>query len=344
MKNKLSNIIKIFISLVIITGVVGLVMLIKDTKITKAFGDFIVTFPSSPFFHATNLAPGDVVNKSLTIMNSGTLARMVAIKADQVYRNPASNPNLDDTLTMEISESSNILYGPTELNNFLNNTNTNGTILYSLINPSQTKNYDFNVVFPTGAGNEYQARSVEFDLHVGYVLGSNVVINEAFTYVDANHGIDCVAGNKTQTQGQCDEWVELFNPTNQDIVLKNWKIADASGIIQTITANKTIKANSFALLVKSNSTFSLYWKVPSGVQVIEMGQWIGDGLGNAGDRLRLINPSGNEVDAISWGTDAYSPNYTGPVTQGHSIERLTPGFDTDAGSDFTDRITPSPGL
>ena len=343
MKNKLSNIIKIFISLVIIAGVAGLVMVIKDTKITKAFGDFIVTFPSSPFFHETNLVPGDVVNKSLTIKNSGTLARMVAVKADQVSRSPASNPNLDDALNLKISESSNTLYGPTQLNNFLNDTNTDGTILYSVINPSQTKNYDFNVVFPTSASNEYQARSVEFDLHVGYVVGNNVVINESFIYVDANHGIDCVAGNKTQTQGQCDEWVELFNPTNQDISLKNWKIVDASGLAQTITANKTIKANSFALLVKSNSTFSLYWKVPSGVQVIEMGQWIGDGLGNAGDRLRLINPSGTEIDAISWGTDTYVPHYTGSITSGHSIERLAPGFDTDAGADFADRATPTPG-
>jgi hypothetical protein len=169
-------------------------------------------------------------------------------------------------------------------------------------------------------------------------VGSNVVINETFIYVDAKHGIDCIS-----SQGQCNEWIELFNPTNQDITLKNWKIADASGVAQTINANKTIKANSFALLVKSNSTFSLYWKVPSGIEVIEMGQWIGDGLGNAGDRLKLINPSGTEIDAISWGIDTYVPHYTGPITQGHSIERLTPGFDTDAGTDFTDRSTPTPG-
>lgn len=335
MKKFLPSFARFLIIFTAIAIVAGVSFLAKDQPIVRAFGDLIVTFPSTPFFSETNLAPSDAVTKPLTVNNAGTVSRMVAVRASAVSRTPAGPPDLDDALTLEIREGFVTLYGPSPLKNFLDD--SDGVIL-NVINPAQTKNYTFDVVFPAGSGNEFQARNVEFDLHVGYIIGSNVVINEAFINVDAAHGLDCPSA-----QGQCHEWVELFNPTNQDISLKNWQIADSSGVVRTINANKTIKANSFALLTKSNSEFARFWTVPRAAEVIELGQVIGNGLGNTGDRLRLLDPSGNEVDAISWGTDSYAPHYGGAPATGHSIERLAPGFDTDSGTDFTDLAIPTPG-
>ncbi len=338
MPRPLNNLIRIFLAVVIVVGL-GIVISKQDRPRTvHALGGLIVTYPSTPFFNESNIVPGFTTTKTVTVVNSSGLARMVAVKADGVIRTPAGTPTLDDALTLEIKDGATTVYPTQPLKNFLNDANPNGTIL-NIIAIGQTKNYDFIVVFPTSAGNPYQGRLVEFDLHVGAIIGNNLVINEAYIRVDATHGLDC-----PDAKGQCHEWVEVFNPTTQDISLKNWKIVDASGTVRTINANKTIKANGFALLTKSNSEFARFWTVPSGVQVIELGQIIGDGLGNAGDRLRLLNPSSVEVDAISWGTDSYAPHYTGPVTLGHSIERLVPGFDTDTGTDFTDRTTPTPGM
>lgn len=335
MPRPLNNFIRITLAVVIV-GVIAVMISKQDRPRTvEALGGLIVTYPSTPFFNESNIVPGFTITKTVTVVNSSGLSRMVAVKADGVIRTPAGTPTLDDALTLEIKDGGTTLFGPAPLKDFLNE--TDGQILNIILN-GQTKNYSFNIVFPTSAGNAYQGRSVRFDLHVGAIIGSNVVINEAYIRPDSAHGLDC-----PDPKGQCHEWMEIFNPTTQDINLKDWKIVDASGTIRTINASKTVKANSFAILTKSNSEFARFWTIPKDAQVIELGQIIGDGLGNTGDRLRLLNPANAEVDAISWGTDTYALHYAGPVTVGHSIERLVPGFDTDSGTDFTDRTIPTPG-
>ncbi len=143
--------------------------------------------------------------------------------------------------------------------------------------------------------------------------------------------------------GQNDEWVEIYNPTDKAVSLKNWKLKDNSGLLTTITANKSVPAHGFALLSKSASTWAM-WPEPSSATKIELGKNIGDGLGNGGDHLLLLNPQGFEVDQVGWGddTDVWDPAVP-LVDVGSSIERLTPGFDTDEVSDWQEELAPSPG-
>jgi len=419
MNKTLSSLFRIAVATVMVVVAGGAIALKQEPGIVQAVGDLTVTFPSSPFFSETNMAPGDVVDKTLTVENNGPVPRMVAVRAHDVSRDPAGPPDLDDVLTLDIKEGATTLASFGSLKTFLNDADG---VLLSILNPGDTTSYTFEVDFPTSAGNEFQGRSVEFDLTVGAIVGENVVINEVFFFVDPAHGADCNfgggnnsasntntgpgstniakikdkrkcvikiknnasvtpsvvinantggnslsnntnAGNLTSgninivlnfnvvinqianftASGQSDEWIELYNPTDQDISLKNWKIVDNSGVIRTINANKTIGAGEFKLLVKSMSTFSLFWPGVDPQMVIAMGQIFGDGLDNAGDRVRLLNPSSIEIDAISWGTDTYPPEYAGPIIQGHSIERLVPGFDNDLGTDFEDQSPPTPG-
>lgn len=143
--------------------------------------------------------------------------------------------------------------------------------------------------------------------------------------------------------GQNDESVELFNPTNQDISLKNWTLTDNSGTPRKINANKIIKAGGFALLSKSASTWNVWNENPQAIKV-ELGSDIGDGLDNAGDRLILKDPNGTISDQISWGTDSTILNPAiAAVIDGHSSERNAPGLDTDVAGDFHDQNPPTPG-
>jgi hypothetical protein len=75
-----------------------------------------------------------------------------------------------------------------------------------------------------------------------------------------------------------------------------------------------------------------------------LGGRIGNGLGNDGDVLDLLDPSGSILDAVSWGDDitAFDPPVD-DVPEGHSIERRTPGADSDRAADFVDNHRPSPG-
>lgn len=163
----------------------------------------------------------------------------------------------------------------------------------------------------------------------------NIVINEVYYFVGADKGDEGDASNP-------DEWIELYNPNNFAISLKDWTITDNS-TVRTIHADKSIPANGFAFLEKSNST-SGYWSVPAGVEIIELGQKIGNGLDNGGDRVILKNPSANIIDQLSYGDDVsiLNPAVTG-VVQGHSIGRSPLGHDTDSAADFVDQASPTPG-
>jgi hypothetical protein len=420
MNKTLSSLFRISVATVMVI-VAGMgVALKQEPGIVRAVGDLQVIFPSDPVFNITNMAPGDVVpTKTITVKNNGTVARMVAVRADEIVRTPDGPPDLDDVLTLEIGGDAAVSF--TNLKEFLDDSDG---VLLGIINPGQIKNYDFDVTFPSSANNDFQDRSVVFNLIFGVIIGNNVVINEVFYNVDPTHGIDCnfgggnsasvigptgpgstnivsvnvknkcfinvkntanvttmvnamlstggntvanntvagslISGNATVNininvnisqsggigaLGQSDEWIELYNPTNQPINLKNWRIVDDSGIPRIIHRNAILPPGKFALLAKSARTFSRFWSVPPGTLIIKLGLPFGDGLGNAGDRVRLFSPQGQEIDQISWGTDLSGPaHFDDTVAPGHSIERLAPGFDTDSGGDFEDEFPPTPGF
>jgi len=166
-----------------------------------------------------------------------------------------------------------------------------------------------------------------------------LVINEVYYDVAPDKGND--GGS------QSDEWVELYNPNDFEINLKDWTIQDngstAGDRVTLSHSAKYIPAHGFAVLAKAAQTWG-YWSIPSGASTIELGHEIGNGLSNSGDRLILRNPDGEIIDQISYGSDVtiHNPAITG-VAQGHSIARQTAGLDTDQASDWVDLKIPNPG-
>lgn len=145
--------------------------------------------------------------------------------------------------------------------------------------------------------------------------------------------------------GQNNEWVEIYNPTDHDISLKNWTLTDNSGNPTKINANKIVPAGGFALISKDANTWK-YWDEDSNAKKIELGSQIGDGLDNAGDHLILKDSKGVEVDRMSWGSDTsgFIPLGTNPVVAlGDSTERLVPGFDTNTVLDWEPGDPATPG-
>lgn len=93
-----------------------------------------------------------------------------------------------------------------------------------------------------------------------------------------------------------DEWVELYNPTDNDVSLKDWTLTDNSGIAVAIHANKTIAAKGFVVIAKDHSFFH-----KTEIDIIETGHDFGDGLDDTGDTVILNDATGIEVDRKSWG-------------------------------------------
>jgi parallel beta-helix repeat protein len=120
--------------------------------------------------------------------------------------------------------------------------------------PSSPKDNDGSA---TDIGASYTYNSNDFPSELTVVYKSSVVINELM--VDDNKDLPC------------GDWIELYNPTAQQVAIGNWKIAKNSDVEQweniidianidsskffTIPANTTLPANGFIVLCKDLTAF-----------------------------------------------------------------------------------------
>jgi len=127
-----------------------------------------------------------------------------------------------------------------------------------------------------------------------------------------------------------DEWVELYNPSNETAVLVGWKVSDASSN-DTISLN--ISAGGFGLIVDNNTLFgnttgcAAFNISNSSCAVLTA---IGNGLNDGADTVFLYENASVLVDNFSWSSDIKST--------GRSWSRYLNGT-----SNWTN-CTPTPGL
>lgn len=321
-----------------------------------ADGDLIVDFNApGPMFELNNMKPGDSENRDVDVTNNGDVIKQIAIKG--VRKDGTTElPLLEEVLQIQITENSNTLFGPSTMQNFFDLSGSENGISLGSINPDEHKTFNILVTFPTSAGNGYQAKSVKVDFSIGEITSDNLVINEVyynpklifflsdlFDRIDKDHFEDrLIAIDKKRIFRR--QWIEIYNPTDHDISLKNWSLTDNSGKKMVIWLNKKVKAHSYILISKNPA---LWWFIfPFRFfNHLELGRFIGNGLDIAGDRVILKDNKGNEIDRMSWGTDTsgFTPPAVNPkVSVGHSTERLAAGYDTNTASDWLDRHPPTP--
>lgn len=153
-----------------------------------------------------------------------------------------------------------------------------------------------------------------------------------------------LAGDGTQGSelGGDNEWVELYNPTNNQIDLQDWSIGDGS-------SNDIISAVPFVIdpgeriVITDAATTANFWDF-SGVAVVYLGSSISGGLANSGDVVTLFDPSDAVIDSVSYdsNTEAFDPSIAG-VPAGSSIARVPATTDTDTAADWMELTSPTPG-
>lgn len=155
----------------------------------------------------------------------------------------------------------------------------------------------------------------------------SVVVNEVYYDPDGD-GVNA-----------SDEWVELYNASPSAVTFDGWTLRDNVGA--TTLPAVSLEPGKFVVFAASDSFLARYSEFVGNVEIVGH---IGNGLGNDGDRLLLVDDTGAAVDAISWGSDTsiLDPSVTDAPT-GHSIERRHAGLDTDSAADFLDNESPSPG-
>lgn len=137
-----------------------------------------------------------------------------------------------------------------------------------------------------------------------------------------------------------DEWVELYNGTEQAINLGGWVLADHIG--EDVLPAVELPPGGFAVVAASHA-FQMLYPSYDGL-LITLGGTIGNGLANSGDSLWLRDNQDRVIDAMAYGDDSVAMFPQVPAApEGYSLERIPYGRDTDTAADWFPRPTPSPG-
>jgi len=126
--------------------------LIVDTGVTH----------DGPLFTDFDFKPGDCKERTIKVKNTTNSEKKLTVRSTNVEE----TGNLSEALTMTISQNGNILYDESLKKFFEDSMSLDGIIL-GKVAAGQTKFYKFKVCFNIEAGNEYQKKTVEFDLIFG---------------------------------------------------------------------------------------------------------------------------------------------------------------------------------
>lgn len=127
--------------------------------------DWGVPTTGDPIFTVPNMLPGDVEDRDVIITNNGTTPRPVKVIGERT----GGVVELESVLDIVISSGGDIYGGTTGAKTleefFTDSAGPAGLFLFDL-NPNETKTVNFKVTFDSNAGNEFQNRSVIFDLTI----------------------------------------------------------------------------------------------------------------------------------------------------------------------------------
>jgi len=148
------------------------------------------------------------------------------------------------------------------------------------------------------------------------------------------------------------EWIELLNPTNQNINLSNWIIEDNSaedyleGDFHNGNGTTIIPPNGYAIIADIGTKIYENFTIPIDAIRLNVDDLsIGNGLGNSKDKLILKNRTGTVIDAVEWGYDYLDvPGIPADsVEEGSSLSRYKNIDTDDSRNDFFEGIIPTPG-
>ena len=175
--------------------------------------------------------------------------------------------------------------------------------------------------------------------------GSKKVSADIATYVVVNEAqTDSING----AGGTNDDWVELFNPTDSDVVLDGWSLqrSTSGGTIYRQTLSGTILANGYFLVVRGDAddanlisqadllagtSFSL--SNENAIYLVDNDETIDPDLSDS-----------NIVDYVGWGGIVYGETaaYPDDIAGGQSLYRDPEGEDSDDNTIDFELGVPSP--
>ena len=125
------------------------------------------------------------------------------------------------------------------------------------------------------------------------------------------------------------DWVELFNPTNENIDIGNWVFKDKVNDHNfTIPADRVMNPGMYLVLCRDTLEFKDDF--PS---VINFAGDLGFGLSGGGELIRLFDSNGNLIDEVTY--DDADPWPAEADGAGPTLELIHPSLDNGLGTNWS---------
>ena len=192
-------------------------------------------------------------------------------------------------------------------------------------------------------GIESAVMAWEFEVELEFCQeADHLLINKVYSDVGRGRGRE-----------SRNEWLELYNPTDEDIDLGGWQFCNHYRCAE-IKPGRVISSQGFAILTRHHTTEDI-WQIPSDVPVLDVNDYLGPGIFfyNPHDQVILKNPDSVIVDQMNYGEPNPGwPNYNAgtwepgiePVEEGNVLARLPSGQDTDTPDDWQELGMPEISL
>lgn len=133
-----------------------------------------------------------------------------------------------------------------------------------------------------------------------------------------------------------EEWIELYNPTSEDINISGLTIEDNAGSY-TIPNEIMIASKDYLVIARNGTRFDELYEYPPDLSDLTLG------LNDNGDQLKLKDGS-DEIDMVAWeeGHEGAYPSWGLEADGGESIQRHPPEQDTDDEDDWVINEDPDP--
>lgn len=123
------------------------------------------------------------------------------------------------------------------------------------------------------------------------------------------------------TDSSTDEWIELYNNSDQSVNVTNWHISDDQGASDYVIVSGNIAAHGYFLIEDHESA----------VLNVTADAIIDLSLANTGDSLQLYDSAGQLIDTVNGSGVAW---YAGNGTSHATMERIDPVSTLDAASNW----------
>lgn len=174
-QNKLLRLLFLLIILIGLLLPTNILSRFGGSPTAQAVGDLTVDWgvpEGNPIFVVTNIMPGDTESRTVHVTNGASTNRPVGVRGVKT----SETGDLPTVLSMIISENGTDLYGgtsptgPKTLAQFFQDSSGPEGIPLSMLGPGNDTYYTFEVEFDENAGNDFQGKSVVFDLKIGIAV------------------------------------------------------------------------------------------------------------------------------------------------------------------------------